>query len=81
MTPKEQAKELFDKFCFTLRTEERGDGYFTNVIHAKRCAIISLEELIECTPSVNRQPPNNQKLTKYTCEYWKEVKTELEKIE
>jgi hypothetical protein len=45
MTPKEKAKELFDKFCHAIRTEECDDGYFTNVIHAKRCALIAVEQV------------------------------------
>ena len=45
MTPKEKAKELFDKFCHAIRTDECDDSYFTNVIHAKRCALIAVEEV------------------------------------
>jgi hypothetical protein len=45
MTPKEKAKELFDKYCHALRTEEDDDGYFTNVIHAKRCSLIAVDEV------------------------------------
>jgi len=45
MTAKDKAKELFDKYCDALRTEEDDDGYFTNVIHAKRCALIAVEQI------------------------------------
>jgi hypothetical protein len=45
MTAKEKAKELFDKYCHALRTEEDDDGYFTNVVHAKRCALIAVEQV------------------------------------
>ena len=45
MKPKDKAKELFDKYCHALRTEEDDDGYFSNVVHAKRCAIISIEQV------------------------------------
>jgi hypothetical protein len=45
MTAKDKAKELFDKFCHAIRTEECDDGYFTNVIHAKRCALIAVEQV------------------------------------
>jgi len=45
MTAKDIAKELFDKYCHALRTEEDDDGYFSNVVHAKRCAIISVEQV------------------------------------
>jgi hypothetical protein len=45
MTAKDKAKELFDKYCHALRTEEDDDGYFTNVVHAKRCALIAVEQV------------------------------------
>lgn len=45
MTAKNKAKELFDKFCHAIRTEECDDGYFTNIIHAKRCALIAVEQV------------------------------------
>jgi len=45
MTPIDKAKELFDKYCHALRTEEDDDGYFTNVIHAKRCSLIAVDEV------------------------------------
>jgi hypothetical protein len=45
MTAKDKAKELFDKYCHAIRTEECDDGYFTNVIHAKRCALIAVEQV------------------------------------
>jgi hypothetical protein len=45
MKPKDKAKELFDKYCHAIRTEEDDDGYFSNVVHAKRCALISVEQV------------------------------------
>lgn len=45
MTAKDKAKELFDKYYHALRIEEDDDGYFTNVIHAKRCALIAVEQV------------------------------------
>ena len=45
MTAKDKAKELFDKYCHALRTEEDDDGYFSNVVHAKRCALIAVEQV------------------------------------
>ena len=64
MTPQEKAKELFDKYCFAIRTEERGSGYFTNVIYAKDCALIAVDELIDET-DMDR------------LEYWQQVKQEI----
>ena len=45
MTAKEKATELYFKFAHALRNDEDDDGYFTNVVHAKRCALIALEQV------------------------------------
>jgi hypothetical protein len=75
MTPKEKAKELFDKFCYAIRTEETDSGYFTNVIYANICAILAVDEILEVIIF-------NKYDDKYweEEEYWKEVKQELEKL-
>ena len=46
MTPKEKAKELFDKYCYAIKTEVTDSGYFTNVIYAKQCALIAVDEIL-----------------------------------
>lgn len=69
MTPKEKAKELFDKYCYAIRTEETDSGYFTNVIYAKQCALIAVDEIL-----------NNGFDFTDESEYWQEVKTEIEKL-
>ena len=76
MTPKEKAKELFDKYCYAIRTEERDSGYFTNVIYAKQCALISVQEIINSNPHSN--PLNTEASS--TMEFWQKVKTEIEKL-
>jgi hypothetical protein len=45
MKAKEKAKELFDEMCLAIATEKTSDGYFTNVIHAKQCALICVEQI------------------------------------
>lgn len=45
MTAKDKAKELFDKYCHAIRTDEDDDGYFSNIIHAKRCALLAVEQV------------------------------------
>ena len=70
MTPKEKAKELFDKYCHAIRTEECDDGYFTNIIHAKRCSLIAVDEILN---QFTWKP-----LTGYA--FWDEVKQEIEKL-
>jgi len=71
-TPKEKAKELFDKFCYAIRTEETDSGYFTNVIYAKNCALISVDEILNVIE--DEREGFNWK------DYYKEVKQELEKL-
>ena len=70
MTAKEKAKELFDKYCYAIRTKETDSGYFTNVVYAKQCALISGIEVLKL----------GKKLPLETLEYWQEVKQEIEKI-
>jgi len=64
MNAKEKAKELFNKYCYAIRTEERDSGYFTNIIYAKDCALIAVDELIDET-DMDR------------LEYWQQVKQEI----
>lgn len=45
MKAKEKAKQLFDKYCYAIRENEDDDGYFTNTIKAKRCALLAVEEV------------------------------------
>jgi hypothetical protein len=71
MTPKEKAKQLFDKMCQTIATEKTDYGYYTNVIQAKQCALISVNELIKET---SFEVPNIRQ------RYWLEVKQEIEKL-
>lgn len=77
MTPKEKARELVDKYCYALRTEEREDGFFTNIIQAKECAffaiVLHLEELRKMKLIVSARELHY--------EYWKEVKQEIENYE
>jgi hypothetical protein len=72
MTPKEKAKQIYDKM---LNQMIEGSTHWT--INAKKCSFICVDELIDCLPSVNGSPPNYQYINKYTSEYWREVKNEL----
>lgn len=75
MTPKDKAKELFQKFCLVIKTEETEFGYFTNVIHAKECALIAVDEILF---SNNTYFETNMP---HECwKYWLEVKQEIEKL-
>jgi hypothetical protein len=83
MTPKDKAKELFNKFCYAIRTEERGDGYYTNVFHAKECALIAVDGIIaisSLTKIVYTESTNNS-ISQYTEHYyWQQVKKEIEEL-
>jgi hypothetical protein len=61
MTPKEKAKELIRQF------------YSVGAIECKQCALIAVDEIVECTT-------NGLGLTKFSKEYWQEVKQEIEKL-
>ena len=76
MTPKEKARELFDKYCFAIRTEEQIGAYWTNVINAKECALIAVDEIIKANPHSN--PFNTDVVS--TMKYWNEVRHEIEKL-
>ena len=67
---KEKAKELFDKYCYAIRTEETDSGYFTNVIYAKQCALIAVSEIEEAVRYLDDDSED----------FWFEVKKELEKL-
>jgi dTDP-4-dehydrorhamnose 3,5-epimerase-like enzyme len=45
MKAETKAKQLFDKYCYAIRENEDDDGYFTNTIKAKRCALVAVEEV------------------------------------
>jgi len=75
MKAQEKAKELFNKYCYAIRTEETDSGYFSNVIYAKDCALICLDEIINCD-SFFKTLDDTKAFTKY----WYEVKKELEQL-
>ena len=67
---KDKAKELFDKYCYAIRTEETDSGYFTNVIYAKQCSIIAVDEILSAIEYLDDD-------SEY---FWEQVKQELEKL-
>jgi hypothetical protein len=82
INPKDKAIELIDKFEDFVDYQE--DDCFTQrekmLINAKKCALIAVDEIIKRTRSVNTMPPNCQKIDENTKEYWKKVKSEIEKL-
>ena len=74
MKPIEKAKELFQKYCYAIRTEESDSGYFTNVNYAKDCALIAVDEILNID---NIKP---YIIHKEIINYWQEVKEEISKL-
>jgi hypothetical protein len=74
MTPKEKAKELFNKFAF----EKTPEGYkmFQTLNESKRCALIAVDYIITSNPHSN--PFNTEVYS--TMGYWQEVKQEIEQL-
>ena len=72
MTPKEKAKELFDKYCYAIKTEVTDSGYFTNIIYAKQCALIAVDEILASHYKVLTG------IHPTTYDYFIEVKKEIE---
>ena len=69
MKPKQKSEELFNKYCLAIRTESNEFGYYTNINHAKQCALIAVDEMI-----------NETSLGLILIEWWKEVRKEIEKL-
>ena len=83
MKPIEKAKELFQKYCYAIRTEENDSGYFTNVNYAKNCAIIAVDEILKLEHPyvIVYSETSKNKIKDYTQEYyWELVKEEIKKI-
>ena len=77
--PKQKAKELLDKMnnqIITIEEWGKSSTYAKNDL--KRKVLIAVDELINCTPSVDIYPFNFQKIQPKVKEYWKEVKQEIE---
>lgn len=70
MTPKEKAKDIFDKFAF----EKTPEGYkmFQTSNESKRCSLIAVNEIIEAIEDIFETLDER--------EYWQSVKQEIEKL-
>ena len=68
MTPKEKAKELYNKFYTFNNTPTK-----VNNVFAKQCALIAVDEILKYSPNlpVDEIDPIG---------YFKEVKQEIEKL-
>lgn len=68
MTPKEKAKELFDKFY--IEVLDRDGTSAMNGFEAKQCALIAVDEIMDAL----------EKNGSWNYDYWKQVKQEIEKL-
>ena len=73
MTPEQKAKELFGKYAMYLRANLMYDEEANE--DAKECALIAVDEIIESDWFI----PTLRDKHEWTS-YWKEVKTEIEKL-
>lgn len=77
MTPKEKAKELFDKM-FYAKSE---DGYHSvNSYRAKQCALIAVDEVLNSNPCCEDSDRGGNFQWASNEYYWQEVKQEIEKL-
>ena len=77
MEAKSKAKELISKFNNSYDEESKTYILYQNIDESKRCALITVNLLIECTS------PSSEfggEINIYTTEYWWEVKNEILKF-
>lgn len=75
MTPKEKAEELFNKYCYAIRYNEKDSEYWTNIIYAKNCALIAIDLRLDGDFIFTSIEYGEDSL-----EYWQEVKKEINKL-
>jgi len=72
MTPKEKAKELFDKYWTLIAYKIEGS---VGRLVIKQCTLIAVDEIIKAVDN-----PDETYLMKDDVNYWKEVKQEIESL-
>jgi hypothetical protein len=79
MTPREKAKDLFDKFESAVGNNVSASGEFSSVDFideaAKQCALVAADEVI----SVSTEMPVTIS-AKFFIQFWNQVKKEIEKL-
>jgi hypothetical protein len=74
MTQKEKAEELVDQFMeHTVEWDNVTEYAFDSEYHAKQCALIAVDEIIEALDEHHWQ-------NRLIIDYWNEVKQEIEKL-
>jgi hypothetical protein len=78
MTPTEKATQILNDMLFACRENEPVDGgYFTNKIKAKRCALVTVDEILKELKEVCKRYP----ITSSPFNYYEAVKNEIEKYD
>jgi len=82
MTPKEKAIELRDKYIFTsfIIDEDYDSIKLKLMLHAKRSALIAVDEIIKQWEYMDSILINCWSPNKIGLNYWKQVKQEIEKL-
>lgn len=70
MKPKEKAQELFEEMLLVYELDGR---YLISRHSAKQCAIIAVDQIIDCTR-------NGFGTTKFSKQYWQQVKEEINNL-
>lgn len=78
MNEKEKAKELVDRFkaVESLREVTKKHKMYLNIIEAKQCALICVEEVLKTYEEYDE----NYEPVKTYLKYWQGVKTEIENL-
>ena len=77
MNPKEKSNELYNKYYQNILTYgEELSQEITISLLAKKCALIAVQEILNCNPHTN--PFNTDVYSTY--DYWFQVKLEIEKL-
>jgi hypothetical protein len=69
MTPKEKAKELYNKFYMAIPSDEMG----LSDEASRQCALIAVDEIIKANPYERNKTDMDS-----TIDYWQEVKQSLQ---
>jgi hypothetical protein len=72
MTPKEKAKELYNKYWTLIAYKIEGS---VGRLVIKQCALIAVNEILKAVDN-----PDETYLMKHSVNYWTEVKQEIEKL-
>jgi hypothetical protein len=75
MTPKEKAKELYNKFFTSVPFLSKGCHPMDDYNAAKQCALIAVDEIIASNPIAFDEDDNC-----IAKQWWQEVKKEIEKL-